>query len=62
MEVWFVALGRVGQECELRYTEDVSVYVFDALLPHGSCPVIKDSESEAAYSDVSFLSEDCVIL
>ena len=55
MEVWFVALGRVGQECELRYTENVSVYVFDALLPHDGwilC-VIEDTQRDAGTELVS---------
>ncbi|TFY62702.1 hypothetical protein EVJ58_g3694 [Rhodofomes roseus] len=47
MEVWIAASVCVGKERELRDTENVSVYVLDILLPHGSGAVIKYPELQA---------------
>ncbi len=34
VEIWFVALGSVCHEGELRYAKDFALYIFDACLPH----------------------------
>ena len=60
MEVWLVAFGRVCEERELRYAEDVSVYILDAFLPHGPGTVIKNSESQAIPQRVSDMLRDLV--
>jgi hypothetical protein len=49
MEVWFIALCGISQQCKLGYAEDIAINIFYAGFPHFFCfGVGEDSKVEAS--------------